>query len=250
MDPHPCLVELAQAGSESLRAGLVDVPSHERDFLEAWWQVPHCSIAPPRNLIHPASSRDTLSNYASSTNTPALSRTPSSLVGMVSNSSSRHFGSASASFAGLSEPPSDTLVMSPGPNGGCKDLLRSIPLDSVLYELELILSELKSTSRAFSNSYDTRYASFAFHFPRILMSDILGSPGSPRSFTSATSSSGTISSLATPHSTTFFHAPPGATAYGLSPMQQLVAEGARSKGVGLRSAGRARAGSFAVRGIV
>jgi hypothetical protein len=33
-------------------------------------------------------------------------------------------------------------------------------------------------------------------------------------------------------------------------MQQLIAEGPRSKGLGIRSAGRARAGSFAVRGVV
>ncbi|KAG9103456.1 hypothetical protein FRC06_010653 [Ceratobasidium sp. 370] len=131
MDPHPCLIELAQAGSASLRAGLVNIPSHERDFLEAW-----C--------------RDTLSNYASSTNTPALSRTPSSLLGMISPSSAGNFGSAAASTTGLASPPADDLVMSPGPNGGCKELLRSIPLDAVLYELELLLDECKSGTRPLS----------------------------------------------------------------------------------------------------
>ncbi|KAG8680879.1 hypothetical protein FRC08_015984, partial [Ceratobasidium sp. 394] len=105
MDPHPCLIELAQAGSASLRAGLVNIPNHERDFLEAW-----C--------------RDTLSNYASSTNTPALSRTPSSLLGMISPSSVGKFGSVSASTTGLASPPPDNLVMSPGPNGACKELFR------------------------------------------------------------------------------------------------------------------------------
>ncbi|KAG9083972.1 hypothetical protein FRC07_013774, partial [Ceratobasidium sp. 392] len=103
MDPHPCLVELAEAGSASLRAGLINVPSHERDFLEAWWHVPS-SLPPPPPLkpTHLHYSRDTLSNYASSANTPALSRTPSSLLGMIST--------ASASAAGVGSPPLDVLV--------------------------------------------------------------------------------------------------------------------------------------------
>ncbi|KAH7338721.1 hypothetical protein B0J17DRAFT_717167 [Rhizoctonia solani] len=212
MDPHPYLVELAQAGSESLRAGLMNVPAHERDFLEAW-----C--------------RDTLSNYAS---TPALSRTPSSLMGMIAPSSVGvgNIASASTSSSDLSSPPLDSLVLSPGPNGGCKDMFKSIPLDAVLYELEHLLEEYKPGNRPF----DTR-------------------PSTPLSFTSQTSSSGTISSFSAPrpgyafaqHPTVAFSRRASA---GLSPMQQLIAEGPRTKGVGFKGVGRARAGSFAVRGVV
>ncbi|CAE6468828.1 unnamed protein product [Rhizoctonia solani] len=212
MDPHPYLVELAQAGSESLRAGILNVPLHERDFLEAW-----C--------------RDTLSNYAS---TPALSRTPSSLMGMISPSSIGvgNIASAATSSLDLSSPPLDSLVLSPGPNGGCKDMFKSVPLDAVLYELELLLDEYKSGSRPL----DTR-------------------PSTPLSFTSQTSSSGTISSFAFPPPNFSFAQHPSVAftrraSAGLSPMQQLIAEGPRGKGLGIRSAGRARAGSFAVRGVV
>ncbi|KAJ1302542.1 hypothetical protein OPQ81_002859 [Rhizoctonia solani] len=209
MDPHPYLVELAQAGSESLRAGILNVPPHERDFLEAW-----C--------------RDTLSNYAS---TPALSRTPSSLMGMISPSSVGNIASASTSSSDLSSPPLDSLVLSPGPNGGCKDMFKSIPLDAVLYELELLLEDYKSGNRPF----DTR-------------------PNTPLSFASQTSSSGTISSYAPRPNYAFAQHPTVAfekrASAGLSPMQQLIAEGPRVKGVGIRGAGRVRAGSFAVRGVV
>ncbi|CAE6469169.1 unnamed protein product [Rhizoctonia solani] len=211
MDPHPYLVELAQAGSESLRAGILNVPAHERDFLEAW-----C--------------RNTLSNYAS---TPALSRTPSSLMGMISPSSVGNIASASTSSSDLtSPPPLDSLVLSPGPNGGCKDMFKSIPLDAVLYELEMLLEEYKSGNRPF----DTR-------------------PSTPLSFTSETSSSGTISSFSAPRQNYSFALHPSVAftrraSAGLSPMQQLIAEGPRAKGVGIRSAGRARAGSFAVRGVI
>ncbi|CAE6461821.1 unnamed protein product [Rhizoctonia solani] len=212
MDPHPYLVELAQAGSESLRAGLMNVPAHERDFLEAW-----C--------------RDTLSNYAS---TPALSRTPSSLMGMIAPSSVGvgNIASASTSSSDLSSPPLDSLVLSPGPNGGCKDMFKSIPLDAVLYELEHLLEEYKDGNRPL----DTR-------------------PSTPLSFTSQTSSSGTISSFSPPRAGyTFAQHPTVAfsrrASAGLSPMQQLIAEGPRTKGVGFKGAGRARAGSFAVRGVV
>ncbi|CUA76418.1 hypothetical protein RSOLAG22IIIB_12271 [Rhizoctonia solani] len=210
MDPHPYLVELAQAGSESLRAGILNVPAHERDFLEAW-----C--------------RDTLSNYAS---TPALSRTPSSLMGMISPSSIGNIASASTSSSDLSSPRLDSLVLSPGPNGGCKDMFKSIPLDAVLYELEMLLEEYKSGHRPL----DTR-------------------PATPLSFNSQTSSSGTISSFPTPRPNYAFAQHPTLAfsrraSAGLSPMQQLIAKGPRVKGVGIRSAGRARAGSFAVRGVV
>ncbi|CAE6387363.1 unnamed protein product [Rhizoctonia solani] len=211
MDPHPYLVELAQAGSESLRAGILNVPAHERDFLEAW-----C--------------RDTLSNYAS---TPALSRTPSSLMGMIAPSSLGHIASASTSSSDLaSPPPLDSLVLSPGPNGGCKDMFKSIPLDAVLYELEMLLEEVKFGNRPM----DTR-------------------PTTPLSFNSEISSSGTISSFSAPRANYAFAQHPSLAfsrraSAGLSPMQQLIAEGPRAKGVGIRSAGRARAGSFAVRGVV
>ncbi|KAG8741318.1 hypothetical protein FRC12_015707 [Ceratobasidium sp. 428] len=215
MDPHPCLIELAEAGSASLRAGLVNVPSHERDFLEAW-----C--------------RDTLTNYASSANTPALSRTPSSLIGMVSSVSPRNFGSAYASTTLLGFPPSDTLVMSPGPNGGHKELMRSIPLDAVLYELEQLLEECKTSTRP--------------------LSELLDRPSTPLSFHTTTSSSGTISSIAAPShsiSSSYFQLYSGAS---LSPMQQLIAQGPivikGKRSGGMRSVGRVRAGSFTVRGVV
>ncbi|QRV94691.1 hypothetical protein RhiJN_22709 [Ceratobasidium sp. AG-Ba] len=210
MDPHPYLVELAQAGSSSLRAGLVNVPPHERDFLEAW-----C--------------RETLTNYSrnttpalSRTTTPPLSRTPSSLVGMISP----HTDVGSTS--GFASPLNDSLVMSPGPNGGCKDMLMSIPLEAVLYELELIIEECKTGGRS--------------------ISEILDRPSTPLSFRTITSSSGTISSTSTPRSA-FFQ--PYTSNMGLSPMQQLIAQGPRhTAGVQVKSIGRARAGSFAVRGVV
>ncbi|CAE6505573.1 unnamed protein product [Rhizoctonia solani] len=212
MDPHPYLIELAQAGSESLRAGILNVPSHERDFLEAW-----C--------------RDTLSNYVS---TPVLSRTQSSLMGMISPSSIGvgNIPSAATSSSDLSSPPPlDSLVLSPGPNGGCKDIFKSIPLDAVLHELELLLDEYKSSARP----TDTR-------------------PTTPLSFISQTSSSGTISSFNPRPNYAFAQHPSVAftrrASAGLSPMQQLISEGPRSKGMGIKSAGRARAGSFAVRGVV
>ncbi|KAG9105643.1 hypothetical protein FRC07_009138 [Ceratobasidium sp. 392] len=117
--------------------------------------------------------------------------------------------------------------MSPGPNGGHKELMRSIPLDAVLYELELLIDECKSSSRP--------------------LSDLLDRPSTPLSFHTITSSSGTISSIATPTSSSFFQPYSGE---GLSPMQQLIAQGPIRKAGSVKSVGRARAGSFAVRGVI
>ncbi|KAG8693542.1 hypothetical protein FRC08_009047, partial [Ceratobasidium sp. 394] len=109
----------------------------------------------------------------------------------------------------------------------------SIPLDAVLYELEVLIEECKSGARP--------------------LSELLDRPSTPHSFRTITSSSGTISSIATPpHSiSSSFFQPHSST--GLSPMQQMIAQGprvqAKSLG-GMRGVGRARAGSFAVRGVV
>ncbi|KAG8702741.1 hypothetical protein FRC09_004570 [Ceratobasidium sp. 395] len=153
---------------------------------------------------------------------------------MVSPVSPRNFGSMYASTTLLGIPPLDTLVMSPGPTEGHKELTRSISLDAVLYELEQLLEECKTSTRP--------------------LSELLDCPSIPLSFHTTTSSSGTISSIAAPsHSiSSYFQLYLGAN---LSPMQQLfIAQGLMilkvKRSGAMRSMGRVRAGSFTVRGVV